>query len=92
MKKTLTTCYGALALLATGLAAGIAVLFLVALVLGGSAGAAVSEFAGTVAQWSISVAAVAVLVGLVHTYLSGSHSLTAGSAARESEGGGDRDR
>ncbi|MBA0051687.1 hypothetical protein E0L36_12500 [Streptomyces sp. AJS327] len=82
MKKTLTTVYGALALLATGLAAFIAVLFLLALALGGAAGGAISEFAGTVARWSISVAAVAVLVGLVHTYVTGTHSLTAGPSRK----------
>ncbi|WP_016906725.1 hypothetical protein [Streptomyces xiaopingdaonensis] len=87
MKKILTACYGALAFLSTALAVVIALLFLVALILGGSAGATVSEWAGTTAKWSISVAAGAVLVGVVHTYLSREHSLTA-APPKTSESGG----
>ncbi|QFG22282.1 hypothetical protein [Actinomadura sp. WMMB 499] len=82
MKKTLTVCYGALALVATALAAVLAVVFLAAVAIGGDAGTGLTELGGTLAGWSIYVAAAAVLLGLVHIYASGEHSLTAGTRKR----------
>ncbi|MFC5745939.1 hypothetical protein [Actinomadura rugatobispora] len=85
MKKTLTICYGALAFVATLLAAVLAVVFLAALAVGGSAGAALSDLGATIADWSILVAAFAVLLGLISIYVSGEHALTTRGDRREPE-------
>lgn len=79
MKKTLTTFYGILAFLATGLATVLALVFVVAIVLGGEAGRTLSELGGAIGEWSIYIASAAVLLGLVHVYVTGTHSLTAGT-------------
>ncbi|GLY64622.1 hypothetical protein [Amycolatopsis taiwanensis] len=77
MRKVLKNCYGALAVVALGMAVLLAAVFLVALIIGGHGGATLSQFGGTLAKWSIYVAAVAMLPGLVYVYLTGEHSLTA---------------
>lgn len=86
MKKTLTVCYGVLALVATALATVLAVVFLAAVAVGGGAGTALTDLGRTLAGWSIYVATAAVLLGLVHIYASGEHSLTAGSKKRSEDG------
>lgn len=90
MRKVLKAGYGLLAAAALLLAAVLAAVFLAAVVLGGAAGASLSEFGGALAEWSIVVAAVAIVPGLVHIYLTGEHSLTSrtekpGSSAGQDE-------
>lgn len=76
MRRVLETCYTGLTFLAVLLGLGLGVVFLVAVIAGGDTGVSLSAFAGDLMSWCIAVAAMAVLVGIVHMYLSGEHALT----------------
>ncbi|PXY23925.1 hypothetical protein [Prauserella flavalba] len=76
MRKVLKNGYGVLAIVALSMAVVLAIVFLVALIVGGGAGTTLSEFGGTLAEWSIYIAALAMVPGLIYVYVTREHSLT----------------
>lgn len=89
MRQLLVKVYGALALLALLMAIAMAVVFLLALIAGGTIAATLSDVAGHIATYSIVVATAATVFGLLDLYISGKHALTVASETADS--GGDLD-
>ncbi|GAB3790348.1 hypothetical protein [Virgibacillus kimchii] len=68
--------YTWITLIALSLGLLVALLFLTALIIGGTAGENVAVVSGTLMTWSIRLAAVAVLAGIINIYVSKKHTLT----------------
>ena len=87
MKKTITNLfanlYAWIAFLTMSLGLLTAVMFGASLVIGGSAGESVAVLAGNMMSWGIRFAAIAMVVGIVHTYAAKEHSLTLKSESKE---------
>ena len=75
MKRFLTTVYGVVTAIAFSLGLVVAVLFVIALIVGQDLGETLALLAGDIMMWGIALAAVAVLAGLLYIYLYRPHSL-----------------
>ena len=75
MKRFLTTVYGVVTAIAFSLGLVVAVLFVIALIVGQDLGETLALLAGDIMMWGIALAAIAVLAGLIYIYVTGSHSL-----------------
>ena len=75
MRRFLTTVYGIVTTVAFTLGFVVAVLFVVAIIVGQDLGTTLALLAGNIMNWGIALAAIAVLAGLVYIYLVGPHSL-----------------
>ncbi|WLR51039.1 hypothetical protein LC040_17795 [Bacillus tianshenii] len=86
MKKELTNVlenlYGWVAFLTMALGVLTAGLFAVSFVIGGGSGETIAVYAGQIMSWGIRLAAVAMIIGLVNTYVKKEHSLTLGSESK----------
>jgi membrane protein implicated in regulation of membrane protease activity len=68
--------YTWITLIALSLGLLVALLFLTALIIGGSAGESLAVFSGDLMTWSIRLATIAVLAGIINIYASKRHTLT----------------
>ena len=75
MRRFLTTVYGIVTTVAFSLGFVVAVIFVVAIIVGQDLGTTLALVAGDIMNWGIALAAIAVMAGLVYIYLVGSHSL-----------------
>lgn len=75
MRRFLTTIYGVITTIAFSLGLVVAVLFVVAIIVGNELGETLALLAGDIMMWGIALAAVAVLAGLLYMYRVGAHSL-----------------
>lgn len=85
MKRFLTALYGIVTAIAFSLGLVVAVIFVVALVIGQDLGETLALLAGDIMMWGIALAAVAVLAGLIYIYLDRSHSLLMEKPSNDSE-------
>lgn len=76
MRRTFENGFAVLAFTALLCGVTLCVLYLVGIVAGGTTGATLSALASGFAEWAVRIAALAALVGIVYTYLTGQHSLT----------------
>lgn len=53
----------------------VAFMFIIAFLIGGSAGSSLAVLAGEIISWAIASAALAVFFGMIHLYLNKEHSL-----------------
>ncbi|MGP9043558.1 hypothetical protein [Cytobacillus kochii] len=77
--------YGMIALITLTLGFIVAILFLIAIVMGGNQGELIAIFAGEVMNWCIKLAAIAVLFGIIDIYIRKEHSLTMKSEGKKEE-------
>jgi uncharacterized integral membrane protein len=75
MTKFVQTTYGWLATAALALGFLVALVFLIAVLVGGDTGVAMALFGGEVMEIGIIIATIAVAGGLIWMYVSGNHSL-----------------
>lgn len=75
MKQLLTNIYGIVTAIAFSLGLVVAVIFVIALVIGQNQGETLALLAGDIMMWGIALAAIAVLAGLIYIYVDRSHSL-----------------
>lgn len=75
MKRFLTTVYGIVTTIAFSLGLVVAVIFVVAIIVGQDLGETLALLAGDIMMWGIALAAIAVLAGLLYIYLYRPHSL-----------------
>ncbi len=68
--------YGWIAFVTMTLGVGVAGMFAVSFLLGGPAGETVAIVAGQIMTWGIRLAALAMVAGLLYTYVKKEHSLT----------------
>ncbi|MGE8207030.1 hypothetical protein ACQKP0_21225 [Heyndrickxia sp. NPDC080065] len=54
----------------------VGLMYLIAVIIGGSGGEMIAIFSGKVMFWGIKLAAIAVLFGIINIYISKEHSLT----------------
>lgn len=54
----------------------VALLFFFGIIIGGAIGTSLALFAGKIISWAIVLAALAVLVGIIHMYITKEHTLT----------------
>lgn len=75
MKQLLTNIYGIVTAIAFSLGLVVAVIFVIALVIGQNQGETLALLAGDIMMWGIALAAIAVLAGLIYIYVDRSHTL-----------------
>lgn len=75
MKRLLVAIYGTVTAIAFSLGLVVALVFVVALLIGQDLGETLAVLAGDIMMWGIALAAIAVLAGLIFIYLYRSHSL-----------------
>lgn len=92
MTRIINITYGWLASIALALGFIVSLVFLVAIIVGGDAGNALSLFGGQVMEGGIIIAAVAVAGGLIWMYLSGDHSLKWEKSSKPTDGSTEDDR
>ena len=77
--------YGMIALITLTLGFIVAILFLIAIVMGGDQGESIAVFAGDIMNWCIKLAAIAVLFGIIDMYIRKEHSLTMKSEEKKDD-------
>ncbi|MDQ0185891.1 hypothetical protein MKX78_21865 [Cytobacillus sp. FSL R5-0569] len=77
--------YGMIALITLALGFVVAILFLIAIIIGGNQGELIAVFAGDVMNWCIKLAAIAVLFGIIDMYIRKEHSLTMKSEEKKDD-------
>ncbi|MFG6113782.1 hypothetical protein ACGTN9_01245 [Halobacillus sp. MO56] len=75
--------YGWIAFLTMALGLLTALMFGASFIIGGGSGEAIAVLAGKMMSWGIRFAAIAMVVGIVHTYASKEHSLTLKSESKQ---------
>ncbi|WP_070121775.1 hypothetical protein [Bacillus marinisedimentorum] len=68
--------YGWIAFVTMTLGVGVAGMFGVSFLIGGSAGESIAILGGQIMTWGIRLAAIAMVAGLLYTYVKQEHSLT----------------
>lgn len=76
LSKLIANLFGLLIFVSVGLGAVAFVMFVIALIVGGAGGAAISINAQKLITFGIQMASLGVLCGLLHIYLGGKHYLT----------------
>lgn len=74
-----------IALITLALGFVVAILFLIAIIIGGNQGELIAVFAGDVMNWCIKLAAIAVLFGIIDMYIRKEHSLTMKSEEKKDD-------
>ncbi|WP_174614696.1 hypothetical protein [Virgibacillus ihumii] len=82
--KLLKNLYGWTAFLTMFLGMIVTVLFVLSFLIGGESGEAIAVFAGKTMTWGIRLAAIAIFIGLIYTYIKREHTLTIKSESKES--------
>ncbi|ARI76354.1 hypothetical protein [Halobacillus mangrovi] len=82
--KLFENLYGWIAFLTMALGVLTATMFGISFIIGGGTGESIAVIAGTLMSWGIRFAAIAMLIGLVYTYMTKQHSLTLGSESKSS--------
>lgn len=77
--------YAYIAFFTVGLGFIVSLMFILALILGGSAGESLALLSKEVMTWGIRLASISVLIGVVYIYISKEHSLTINSDKKELE-------
>ncbi|WP_368503269.1 hypothetical protein AB3N04_13535 [Alkalihalophilus sp. As8PL] len=76
LKKITEKIYTWFALLTMGLGFFVALVFIVSLLIGGSAGESLAVLSGKMMTWGIRLATIATIAGILNIYLSKQHTLT----------------
>jgi hypothetical protein len=83
IRQILRGAFSIVALITLLLGAVVFLLFMVGLVLGGTAATRLAVAAGDIMQWGIKMATVAVVIGIIDIYVSRNHKLTLNSEEKE---------